>query len=238
MPYVYVCIHKTTGQFYIGSRTTTKQTQPAHLDFPKYKTSSKTVKPNFDDFHWFVIAEFFDSKSAYDFEQQLIYENWDNPLKLNSRHTYMGGAWCVVGRKRSSEHRQKLAAGRQGKTMPDSAKQRIAEAVRSRVVSDATRRKRSEAQKGKTLSPETIAKIKQTKASRDYKPRIISKEHRKAVSAARAQQWICVSPVGDIYHITNLRSFCQQHRLQPSRMCLVAKGECKHHKGWVCHKQC
>lgn len=45
-PYVYKCVHKTTGQFYFGYRCANKL--PAEIDLPKYKTSFK-IAPNCDD---------------------------------------------------------------------------------------------------------------------------------------------------------------------------------------------
>jgi hypothetical protein len=81
LPYVYMCIHKYSNEFYIGSRWANKI--PSHLDFPKYKTSSKKIKSSFDDFTWFIVAEFFNAGDAWDYEQQLIKENWDNDKLLN-----------------------------------------------------------------------------------------------------------------------------------------------------------
>lgn len=85
-PYVYRCEHKITKEFYYGSRVANKL--PAELDFPKYKTSSNKVKPIFEQFDWFIVAEFFDADSAYEFEQELIYETWDSPISLNASCFY------------------------------------------------------------------------------------------------------------------------------------------------------
>jgi hypothetical protein len=87
LSYVYKLTHKETYQFYIGSRTSTKQKLPADFDILKYKSSSKYVKElGFENFNIEIIAEFFDPKDAYDFEQNLIKENFKNPLILNKRH--------------------------------------------------------------------------------------------------------------------------------------------------------
>ena len=45
LPYVYTCTHKESGKIYIGYRCANKL--PSHLDLPKYRTSSKIVKPKF-----------------------------------------------------------------------------------------------------------------------------------------------------------------------------------------------
>lgn len=86
-PYVYKCTNRETGKFYIGYRKANKT--PSSSDFPRYKTSSNQVKPEFDKFDWYIIAEFFDADAAYEFEQQTIHENWSNPLILN-KSCYFG----------------------------------------------------------------------------------------------------------------------------------------------------
>lgn len=86
MPYVYIVTNKETGEFYIGYRS--NNSLPSNEDLPKYKTSSKYVKPIFYKFEYTIIAEFLDGDSAYDYEQFLIYENWLNPLLLNKSCHY------------------------------------------------------------------------------------------------------------------------------------------------------
>jgi hypothetical protein len=83
LPYVYLCTHKENGTFYIGSRTSNKLNLPSHKDILKYKTSSDIVKPRFEQFNTMILAEFFDPYDAYVFEQELILENFKNPLILN-----------------------------------------------------------------------------------------------------------------------------------------------------------
>lgn len=90
MPYVYMCIHKETKKFYIGYRcANTIHNRPSHLDLPKYKSSNPEIKKNFNEYDWFIVAEFFHSDSAYDYEQQLIHDNWYNPLLMNKSCFYL-----------------------------------------------------------------------------------------------------------------------------------------------------
>ena len=73
LPYVYRCVEKTTGRFYIGYRF--KNTVPAKEDFGKhYFTSNSYVKENFENFDFEIIAEFPNRKSAFAFETKLIKE--------------------------------------------------------------------------------------------------------------------------------------------------------------------
>lgn len=90
-PYVYKVIDRETGEFYIGSRTSKSRKYSSELDILMYKTSSKYVKENFHKFDAFIIAEFFDKKDAFDFEQSLILESIKDPLCLNKQ-------WCAEGK--------------------------------------------------------------------------------------------------------------------------------------------
>lgn len=114
MPYVYMGIHKHTGEFYIGSRANTKQRLPSHLDLFQYRTSSKYVKPRFDEFNWHIVAECLTPHDAYVLEQQLIYEQWNNPLSLNYSCFHNGKQFSRVGSTLSARHRERFCAtGRQ-----------------------------------------------------------------------------------------------------------------------------
>ena len=187
LPYVYQCVHKTTNKFYIGSRTAKSQKLPSHLDFPEYKTSSKEVEPHFEEYEWIILAEFFDGGDAYDHEQELIFNNWADPLLVNGCcHHLNKSRFSNAGKHHSSEHiakmsaaisaskkgksrkpfsaetKAKMSAAKRGKPRkPFSIEHRakISEAGKGRVVSDETRAKLCAAQKGKTLSAETKAKI-------------------------------------------------------------------------------
>jgi hypothetical protein len=134
MPYVYIGIHKITGQFYIGSRTRSTINKPSYEDLMRYKTSSKIVKPIFHEFVWNIVAEFFSPKDALDFEQQLIFESWNNPLILNQAcHINHESHWSTAGRVVSESTRQKLS-----------------QLASKRIWSDAHKQRISDSQKGKT----------------------------------------------------------------------------------------
>lgn len=82
LPYVYRCVERDTGNFYIGYRF--KNILPAQEDFgKKYFTSNEYVRNNFEKFDWEIVAEFFDRKSAFAFETQLIRET-QSEKQINS----------------------------------------------------------------------------------------------------------------------------------------------------------
>ena len=67
MPYVYKLIHKQTGEFYFGMRFgNIKFNRTSGEDLGIfYKSSSNLVKlRGFENFHYFVLAEFFEMTDA------------------------------------------------------------------------------------------------------------------------------------------------------------------------------
>jgi hypothetical protein len=73
LPYVYRCVERETGKFYIGYRY--KNYVPAKEDLGTYYfTSNDYIKKNFDKFDYEIVAEFPDRKSAFAYETQLIRE--------------------------------------------------------------------------------------------------------------------------------------------------------------------
>lgn len=133
-PYVYICFNKETGEFYIGYREA--NTVPSHLDFLTYRTSSTVVKPSFEKYDWWIVAEFITGNDAYDFEQTLIFENWNNPLLLNENCRF------------NSKKRFKSNLKNKPKSAAHKANMVIAAKNRP-PITDAHREKLSSAKKGK-----------------------------------------------------------------------------------------
>ena len=84
-PYVYKGVNKTTKEFYIGARYSHSKHKRNPVDDLGivYYTSSKVVKPQFDQFNWEIVAQFSTKEDALEFEEQLISEHWGDPLLLN-----------------------------------------------------------------------------------------------------------------------------------------------------------
>ena len=159
MPYVYIGIHKITGEIYVGYREKNVQLKrTSDVDLFLYRTSSKTVRPAFDEYDWYIIAEFFTGSDAYDFEQALIYEYWGNPLLLNkncrhgSKSRFKSQKGTGKGRVQTAEHRAKNSAANKGKTKGNKYGPASAE----------TRAKQSLAGKGKPKPEGFGAKISAT----------------------------------------------------------------------------
>jgi len=118
LPYVYKLTHKSTSQFYIGYRSANKVYPELDIGF-KYFSSSKLVKAlGFENFDIEVIAVFFKSDDALEFEQGLIKENFDNPLKLNLKYYYdKVKKFDTTGRKLTLEHKSKISRRNTGRIM-------------------------------------------------------------------------------------------------------------------------
>lgn len=167
LPYVYVCTHKVTGEFYIGYREANKT--PSYIDLPSYKTSSKKVHTDFENYNWVIVAEFFDGESAYDFEQMLIHENWEDPNLINENCHYGKSRFKTnlkgvsksdlhieklkmsrrARAKPTEETKRKISLGNTGKVVPVESRQRISKAkvgeknpMFGKPVSDATKEKK------------------------------------------------------------------------------------------------
>jgi hypothetical protein len=111
VPYVYKCVHRKTGKLYIGARSNNKE--PSHIDLPKYKTSSKIVKPNFDEYDWEIIAESYNKKDIFEIENELILEHLGKDYCLNF---HAKDKFISAGRKRNEASRLKLSKSISGLT--------------------------------------------------------------------------------------------------------------------------
>lgn len=172
LPYVYICTHRETGQFYIGYREGNKV--PSSQDLPLYKTSSKHVNPIFDQYSWEIVAEFFSGTDAYEFEQSLIYENWENPLLINkscfhNKRQFRGSCGMLnkshnettksmmsekaignkrrAGKQHSVDTKSKMSESHKGKTLSDDHKHKLSLAGKARTHSDETKNKMKESKK-------------------------------------------------------------------------------------------
>lgn len=172
-PYVYVCTHRITGHYYIGYRSA--NLIPSDLDLPKYKTSSLIVKPNFENYSWQILAEFFNGDDAYDFEQQLISEHWADPLLLNEQHRHQcnGRFKTNPGRIVSDETKEKIRQANLGKKCsPETIEKRASKrrgkptwnkGIKTGPISDEKKTKISQSTRGIPKSQETKDKISATK---------------------------------------------------------------------------
>lgn len=170
-----MCVHKKTGHFYIGYREKNVYlNRSSDIDLPIYKTSSNKIKSFFTDYEWSIIAEFFNGEAAYEFEQFLINEHWDNPLLINkncfydkkkfrngvhSEETKRKISQSLIGKKISKEHKDNIKLSKLGKKLPPRSlehRQKISVAKtgsKRPPVTEETRKKLSITSQGRKLPP-------------------------------------------------------------------------------------
>lgn len=216
LPYVYRLDNPTTGEFYIGYRCINKV--PSHADLGvKYFTSSKSVKHRFQEFNSVILAEFFDSKSAYDYEQELIYESWNTPGILNKIHYHNKNMFSTLGMKHTKETREKQSISLKGKHKTSEHCANISRAAKGRCISQETREKISAKTLGKPKTYETRLRMGLAQAG----------------NISGAKHYVMTSPEGVITEIYNMKQFCLDKNLSPGGMSSVIKGTRAYHKGWT-----
>lgn len=99
LPYVYVVKNRNTGKFYIGMRSANKVCAEQDLGI-HYFTSSKHVKNNFSEYDIEIKAYFVDQLAAFEFENELIKECWEDPLLLNRHYQKSMSKFSMTGAKR------------------------------------------------------------------------------------------------------------------------------------------
>jgi hypothetical protein len=178
-PYVYQCTHLETGKFYIGYREV--NTKSSYIDLPNYRTSSKEVKENFDNYEWKIIAEFISGDDAYDFEQNLIAENWNNPLLLNKQYRLPTGEKRFKARKgisKTEQHKIKIGLSKKGKpgrvqTVEEKEKRSIDQLARGgygpKQHTEETRLKMSLAHTGKLKPWNSVPKSEEFKKAQSIR---------------------------------------------------------------------
>jgi hypothetical protein len=149
-PYVYICTHKITNQFYIGYREqNVKHQTVSHIDFPTYCTSNKNIKKSFDEYNWEIVAEFLSGNDAYDYEQWLIYYYWNNPLLINKQCCYGKPRFkSIAGFKHTDKTKQSISIKNKGRITSDETRSKISASLVGRPMSNEQKKKQSETMKG------------------------------------------------------------------------------------------
>lgn len=158
LPYVYRLVHRETGQFYIGYREANKVPSDQDLGLIYKSSSIHVIELGFENFDSEIIAEFFNGDDAYRFENDLIADNFYNPLCLNKHYT-------TKELKRRFKHNKphtietKQLLSEKIKKMPASTRERIASKLRGRKRKPEHIDKTRKSLEGHITSSETKIKI-------------------------------------------------------------------------------
>ena len=114
--YVYIGYHLITDKIYVGARwANVKQNRPASEDFGiHYFTSSKYVKPIFNEFEWEIVFEGTDDE-VKDLEDEMILMYLKSGILFNH---HASKTFNNIGRTFSEEHIAKLREANLGEKNP------------------------------------------------------------------------------------------------------------------------
>jgi hypothetical protein len=175
------------------------------------------VKPRFHEFDYEVLAVLGSKQEAHALEQQLIKENWDNPLILNR-------AVQLCFRHNGSELQKRKARHRMLTDNPMKRPENV-QAARERNLgrkaSEETKRKMSERHMGKSCNKRPDQSIKQ----------VGSGNH-------SAKRYVFQSPTGDTHVVHGrLNKFCKELGLGYNSMNDLGLGRRQDYKGWTLQVQ-
>lgn len=153
--YLYCCIHPETKEHYIGVRTANNL--PPTEDFGHvYRTSSKIVKPRFDEFDSHILFASYDHQGLYILEQMLI-----NSCVLANKTLVLNKAYrdvtkpefvlknCpIVGNHHSTETKQKIKKSNIGKVVTAETKEKLRKKATGRKATTITKQRMSSQRKG------------------------------------------------------------------------------------------
>jgi group I intron endonuclease len=121
-----------------------------------------------------------------------------------------------------------LETGGKNKRLSEETKRKISESNKGKKATEETKRKLSESHKGWIPSEETRNKWR--KAFSGKRP---SENTIRAIIESNQKTYTLINPEGNEITFTNMRLFCIENNLCNSKLCLVANGKRKSHKGWT-----
>jgi len=193
--YLYKVTDRTTGEYYIGSRTC--KCKP--IDDTRYLGSPSTWKPNKKNLIKEILEEGFENREmALEKESELIRKYIDDPLNRNyyiptrgfhnlgKSNPIKGKTYEEIfgedgGRKRREEL-SKSGKGRYIGPMSEEHKRKIGDANRGRVLSDEHKRKIGEKSKGRLIIMKEEHRKKISVALKGKVKPKMTEEHRKKIS--------------------------------------------------------
>lgn len=121
-----------------------------------------------------------------------------------------------------------LAKGGNNRIHSEETKNKISISNKGKIISEETRKKLSDSHKGWIPSEETREKWRKAFSGKPPSENTI-----KGAIEHNQKTYTMVSPDGELITFTNMKLFCTENSLSNSKLCLVAKGKIKSHKGWT-----
>lgn len=147
----------------------------------------------------------------------------DDIEELNEKEIYYINLYKSI-----SPNGYNLTTGGGNRRLSEETKRKISESNKGRTISEETRKKLSDSHKGVKLSEET--RLKMSISNKGKKP---SENTIKGSIEYNQKTYTMINPSGDIVTFTNMKLFCLENNLCNSKLCLVASGKRRSHKGWT-----
>jgi group I intron endonuclease len=147
----------------------------------------------------------------------------DDIEELNEKEIYYINLYKSI-----SPNGYNLTTGGNNKRLSEETKRKISESNKGRKTSDETRKKLSDSHKGVKFSNER--RLKMSISNKGKKP---SENTIKGSIEYNQKTYTMINPSGDIVTFTNMKLFCLENNLCNSKLCLVASGKRRSHKGWT-----
>jgi group I intron endonuclease len=147
----------------------------------------------------------------------------DDIEELNKKEIYYINLY-----KSMSPNGYNLTSGGSNKRLSEETKRKISKSNKGRKASEETIKKLSESHKGIKMSEESRNKLSMTNKGKKPSENTIrgSIEHNQ-------KTYTMISPNGEVVTFTNMKLFCLENNLSNSKLCLVASGKRRSHKGWT-----
>lgn len=139
--------------------------------------------------------------------KEVYYIDYFNTMSPNGYNLKTGGD----NKRLSDETKKKISEGNKGKKRTEETKKKLSDSHKGWIPSEETKNKWRRAFGGKRPSDNTI----------------------KASIEANQKTYTLLSPDSILVTFTNMKSFCEENNLCNSKLCLVASGKRKSHKGWT-----
>jgi group I intron endonuclease len=147
----------------------------------------------------------------------------DDIEELNEKEIYYINLY-----KSMSPNGYNLTTGGNNKRLSEETKRKISESNKGRKASEETIKRLSESHKGIKMSEESRNKLSMT--NKGKKP---SENTIKGSIEHNQKTYTMISPNGEVVTFTNMKLFCLENNLSNSKLCLVASGKRRSHKGWT-----
>src|SRR5574344_1800237 len=193
--YIYKVMNIITGQFYIGQRSSYKDSPEEDLGI-HYFTSSKIVKPLFKNntsewkkeilYRDIQFAETLDDVEGYE-----IHKVINNDFCLNKSDPLIHPGFIAAGRHLSEETKRKMSEVQKGsnnhnygKHFTEETKRKMSIVKKGKHRSEETKKKMSVAKKGKHLTEETKKHM-----SEAHKGKPLTEEHKRHISESQRKRY-------------------------------------------------